>query len=109
MAFALKATKKKVVAKPAPAAKTTKPVKKVGVAVKSTKPAAKSTKDMTPLEKARAARAAGGGVKKKATAKPARKPLPTFDAPADFKSHFLEVSLRTEKDGLLASQIKATR
>src|SRR5271156_4380783 len=93
MAFALKATKK-VVAKPAPAAK---------------KAAAKSTKDMTPLEKARAARAAGGGVKKKATAKPARKPLPTFDAPADFKSHFLEVSLRTEKDGLLASQIKATR
>jgi hypothetical protein len=102
MAFALKTTKK-VVAKPAPAAK--KAIKKVGVAVKSTK----ATRDMTPLEKARAARAAGGGVKKKATAKPARKPLPTFDAPADFKSHFLEVSLRTEKDGLLASQIKATR
>lgn len=97
MAFALKATKKvpgKTVA--------AKPVKKV--AVKSA-PAAK--KAMTPLEKARAARAAGGAAKK--STKPARKPLPTFEAPADFKPHFLEVSVRTEKDGLLASAIKATR
>jgi hypothetical protein len=97
MAFALKATKKKV-------AVATKTAGKAPAAKK-----AAPAKAMTPLEKARAARAAGGGVKKKGTAKPARKPLPTFDAPADFKSHFLEVSLRTEKDGLLASSIKATR
>jgi len=98
MAFALKA--KTATKKPVAVTKVTKgaPVAK-----------AKATADMTPLEKARAARAAGGPAKKKAGAKPARKPLPTYDAPADFKSHFLEVSVRTEKDGLLASAIKATR
>lgn len=40
---------------------------------------------------------------------PARKPLPLFTAPADFKPHFIEVSVRTEKDGLLGNAIKATR
>jgi hypothetical protein len=64
---------------------------------------------MTPLEKARLARANGGGAAKKPGARPARKPLPTFQAPADFKPHFVEVRVRTEKDGLLASTIKCTR
>jgi len=36
-------------------------------------------------------------------------PLATYEAPPDFKPHFLEVTVRTEKDGLLASSIKATR
>jgi hypothetical protein len=91
------ATAKKKVA--APATKTKAKV----IPIK--KPVAKATKAMTPLEKARIARAAGKG-----KAKPAkRNALPTFEAPADFKPHFLEVSVRTEKDGLLGSQIKATR
>lgn len=102
MAFALKVAKKKVVTKPAAVEKHIVGNKKIPV-----KSVPKATKDMTPLEKARAARAAGTPAKKKAG--PARKPLPTFEAPADFKSHFLEVSLRTEKDGLLATQIKGTR
>jgi hypothetical protein len=66
----------------------------------------KSSKNLSPLEKARLARAKGG-----AKAKPARKrnALPTFEAPADFKPHFLEVAVRTDKDGLLGSTIKGTR
>lgn len=41
--------------------------------------------------------------------RPARKPLPIFKAPADFKPHFLLVQFVTEKDGLIASTVKATR
>jgi hypothetical protein len=90
---------KKVAAKPVAKKVAAKviPIKKAPV---------KATKDMTPLEKARIARA-NGTAKPKAKAK--KNALPTFEAPADFKPHFLEVSLRTEKDGLLGSQIKATR
>lgn len=40
---------------------------------------------------------------------PARKPLPTFKAPADFKPHFVEVTVRTEADGLLGTDIKCVR
>lgn len=78
--------------------------KKVAVPEKKAK---KSEKEMTPLEKARLARANGtaGKGKKKAT----KKPIPIFKAPEDFKPHFLEVVVRTEKDGLLSSGIKATR
>lgn len=65
----------------------------------------KAKSDMTPLEKARAARAAGKGA-----AKPKKKnALPTFKAPEEFKPHFLEIVVKTEKDGLLSNQIKATR
>jgi len=39
----------------------------------------------------------------------ARKGLPTFQAPADFKPHFLEVTVRTEKDGLLGNAVRAIR
>lgn len=63
--------------------------------------------DLTPLEKARLARAANkaNGV----TATAARSSLPIFEAPADFTPHFLEVVVRTEKDGLFSTRIKATR
>jgi len=63
--------------------------------------------ELTPLEKARLARAANkaNGV----TAAPARSSVPIFEAPADFTPHFLEVVVRTEKDGLFATRIKATR
>jgi hypothetical protein len=44
-----------------------------------------------------------------APARPARKPLPTFKAPADFKPHFLLLQVKTEADGLIASQVKAVR
>lgn len=61
---------------------------------------------MTPLEKARLARKNGTA---KAKPRAARKPLPIFKAPEDFKPHFLEVTVKTEKDGLLSNAIKATR
>ena len=102
MAFALKATTKKK-AKPV-TAEVAAPVTKVKTVKKGV-----STEGMTPLEKARLARAANKANPKSAKAKSASKSNPTFEAPADFTSHFLEVSVRTEKDGLLASQIKATR
>lgn len=73
--------------------------------VKKAKPA-KATADMTPLEKARLARANGTA---KPKAKSAKKSIPLFKAPADFKPHFLEVLVKTEKDGLLSNAIKATR
>jgi hypothetical protein len=62
-------------------------------------------KDLTPLEKARLARASGKG-KAKSKKKNA---LPIFKAPEDFKPHFLEVLIKTDKDGLLSNAIKATR
>jgi len=91
-----------------------KPVKAPVVAIKKStvvpvKKTSKATvtpikKDLTPLEKARLARANG-------TAKPKaeRKPLPLFKAPEDFKPHFLEVLVKTDKDGLLSNLCKATR
>lgn len=41
-----------------------------------------------------------------ATARPARAPLPQFEAPSDFKSHFVEVRFKTELDGLVATHMK---
>jgi hypothetical protein len=72
--------------------------------VKNTK-TEKSSKDMSPLEKARLARAKGGGGK----AKSKKKVLPLFKAPEDFKPHFVTVMMKIEKDGLLAGGIKMTR
>lgn len=60
---------------------------------------------MTPLEKARLARASG----KTSKSKKVKKPIPAWKAPEDFKPHFLEVLVKTDKDGLLSSAIKATR
>jgi len=83
-------------------------VKKVKAKATSAKPKAKSDgKTLTPLEKARLARAKGGAKK---TIKKGPKPGQfVFEAPADFKPFFLEVTVRTEKDGLLGNQIKAVR
>lgn len=52
-----------------------------------------------------ARKAAASGAKKA----PARKPLPQFKAPADFASHFLEVRIKTEADGLLGTAISCIR
>jgi hypothetical protein len=73
-------------------------------------------KDLTPLEKARAARAKnketeakGAKPSKTKKAKSGRYVPQLFKAPEDFKPHFLEVLVKTEKDGLLSNVIKATR
>jgi hypothetical protein len=95
------ATAKKVAKKTS----TTKTSAKAGAESSGKKVAGK--KALSPLEKARLARAAGGAAKKtKAKAKPGTF---TFDAPSDFKPFFLEVMVRTEKDGLLGNQIRAIR
>ncbi len=85
-----------MVTKAKPAAKKAVPAKKV--------PAKTTGKALSPLEKARIARANGT-----ATKRPARKPLPTYKAPADFKPHFILFQFKTERDGLIATQFKATR
>jgi hypothetical protein len=81
----------KAVAKPA--------VKAVGKAKPEAAPAAKKG---FPAKKAFPARKPGAKA-------PARKPLPTFKAPADFKPHFLLAQFVTDKDGLIGSTFKATR
>lgn len=103
-----------------------KEVKKIKKAVEDSKPSKKSDKtenavkskkdkqkaakadgkDLTPLEKARIAKAAGGKGTTKAKKKNA---LPIFKAPEDFKPHFITVRMKVEKDGLLAAACKATR
>lgn len=100
---------KKEVKKVAKKSESTKDSKGKKVAVKSKKDPSKSGtgKPLTPLEKARLARAAGGG---KAKAKGKKKnALPLFKAPEDFKPHFITVKMKTEKDGLLSSSIQVTR
>lgn len=85
-----------------------KEVKKIKKAVEESKPSKskKSDKELTPLEKARIAKAAGG----KGAAKPKKKnALPIFKAPEDFKPHFITVRMKVEKDGLLAAACKVTR
>jgi hypothetical protein len=67
----------------------------------------KGEKELSPLEKARIAKASGKGGKAKAKSK--RKPLPLFKAPEDFKPAFFTVMMRVEKDGLLGSGIRMTR
>lgn len=64
---------------------------------------AKTKPDAKPAKKGFPAKKAGAG------AKPKKKGLPIYKAPADFKPHFLLVQVRTEKDGLLGTDIKATR
>ncbi len=67
----------------------------------------KGEKELSPLEKARIAKASGKGGKAKAKSK--RKPLPIFKAPEDFKPHFMTVMVKVEKDGLLGTGIRCTR
>lgn len=81
-----------------------KVTKKVTSKEKTVSKDKKKEKELSPLEKARLARASGKG--KKASKK---KPIPQWKAPVDFKPHFLEVLVKTDKDGLLANAIKATR
>jgi hypothetical protein len=47
--------------------------------------------------------------KKARRSAPARKPLPTWAAPSDFKPHFIEITFKTERDGLLGPSFKAVR
>lgn len=64
---------------------------------------ATETKALTPIQKALAA-------KRNGTAKPrARKPIPTWQIPSDFKAHFVEVIVKTDKDGLLSPDCKVIR
>lgn len=78
---------------------------KPGVAAKSAKTTANPGAALTPIQKMQLARKNGTGKKKPVK----RSPIPVFKAPEDFKPHFLEIFVRTEKDGLLGSSIKATR
>lgn len=68
------------------------------------RPPARAAKPAAPVKKGFPARKTTGQ-----PARPARKPLPTFKAPADFKPHFLLLQVKTEADGLIASQVKAVR
>lgn len=71
----------------------------------------KATGQMTPLEKARLARASG------AAKKPAKKiawtsnadAKATFQAPEDFRACFYEIKCKTEADGLFGSKITGIR
>lgn len=87
-----------------------KEIKKSSKEKESTGKKSKSSKEekLSPLEKARLAKAKGG---KSESKKPARKKtvLPLFKAPEDFKPHFLAVLMKVEKDGLLSSAIRVTR
>lgn len=91
---------------------------KVALKKKAAAPASKkSTSAGTPAKKGNVIKgkfpvkgakvAAKKGARK--TARPARKPIPTWAAPADFKPHFVELTFKTERDGLLGSQFKAVR
>jgi hypothetical protein len=72
--------------------------------------ASKEKKALSPLEKARLARQANKGKAPAKRVAGAKKPGQYFyQAPADFKPHFLEVAVRTDQDGLLGSTIKAIR
>lgn len=79
-------------------------VMKKKVASKKPTVAEKPKKELSPaLQKALAARRSG-------TATPrVKKPVPTWEAPADFKPHFLEVLVRVDKDGLLCPDCKVIR
>lgn len=63
-------------------------------------------KALSPLEKARLAKAKTGG---KGKAPKKKNALPLFKAPEDFKPHFMTVLMKVEKDGLLSSSTKMTR
>ena len=102
--------------------KTQPVVKKVvKKTVAKTEPVVKSKAKLVSLEgltglalhRAKMANAKASGkalpAKAKATGARTRVALPVFKAPAEFKPHFLEVFVKTEKDGLLGGQIKAIR
>ena len=82
--------------------------KKVVPAAKKTIAAKKSSANMTPLEKARLARASGKSTTKRKAGTARPKPYGLFKAPKDFKPFFVEVAVRVDKDGVI-SNLKATK
>lgn len=79
-------------------------MKKKVASTKKPTVAEKPKKQMSPaIQKALAAR-------RNRTATPrVKKPVPTWQAPADFNAHFVEVLVRTDKDGLLCPDCKVIR
>lgn len=71
---------------------------------KATSGTTKTAKALTPLEKARLARAANKGSKK-----PVKKPAFIYPPPSDFKPYFMDVKFKTDKDGLLGPQVLVER
>lgn len=72
---------------------------------------AATAKTGVPAKKGAPVRRGFGGAAAKTGTRPARKrkPLPQFKAPADFKPHFLLLTMSTEADGLFATSIKGVR
>lgn len=70
--------------------------------IEKAKKAKSKTEEKTPKKGGFPAKKAGGVKKKK-------KALPITQAPADFKPHFLLVQFKTEKDSLIATNVKAVR
>lgn len=93
-------------AKAAPKDKKSTSKTKDKVSTKDNAKTKSKDKELTPLEKARIAKASGKAPKAGAKKK---KVIPTWKAPEDLKPHFLEVLVKTDKDGLLSNLIKATR
>jgi len=104
----------------APAEKKVVAKKKATALVPAKKTTGKVVKGKFPAKKAASvpAKKTGTVVKGKfpprkpgaAAKRPARKPLPVFEAPADFKPHFLLVQVKTAADGLFgAENFKAIR
>lgn len=99
------ATAKKVVKKVVKVAASTKTAPK-NVAAPAKKATTKTDgKALSPLEKARLARANGTA---KPKAKTKRKPIPVFKAPEEFKPFFLKALVQIDKDGII-TDMKATR
>jgi hypothetical protein len=93
------APNKKVAA--APAGKT-KPV--AGAKGKLNAKAVDAKPVPPPVKKGFPAKKTGAAARKR----PARKPIPTFKAPAEFKPFFMRVTMLTAKDGII-TDVKATR
>lgn len=85
-------------------------------AVKALKAKIKEGKNFSPMDRKLAKEHGielpkpGTAAKGKGKAKAKKNPLPTWKAPADFTSSFpVEVTFKTEKDGMPGSRIKAVR
>jgi len=83
-------------------------VKKATVTKLAPKRTRSEDEDTPPAKAGKVIKGAFGRPAGKRTATK-RKPIPTYKAPADFKAHSLLVQFRTEKDGLIGADIKATR
>lgn len=74
---------------------------------KIAKKKSKSSEDDAPKKKGFPKK--GFPPKKKGASAKKKKKVVTFKAPADFKPHFLLVQFKTEADGLIGTNVKATR